>query len=140
MTAPRTYRLELQVPGKIMQLLTAAADRELRTTGAQALWLIREGLEHQVPARKSREAVLRDAAELFSQLRIARSERGRPSIRAIARAATEAGCPVSHTAVHAVLAGQQAPSWRMIEAIAAGLETDTARFKAAWDRAWGDTA
>ena len=42
---------------------------------------------------------------------------------------------ISHTTVSEILRGAHFPSWGLVEAIAAGLGTDPARFRAAWEKA-----
>jgi Helix-turn-helix domain len=130
--------LTVHLPGELMGQLEQAARNDLRTPEAEAAWLIRDGLirlDTIVVNSRIRRDRLRDSTELRARLNAVIMEGGKPSHRAIARAASEQGCQISHTTVSEILRGAHFPSWGLVEAIAMGLGVNPAQFRPAWEKA-----
>ena len=124
--------LTLTIPGPLMNLLRTTAAREFRDPAGQALTLIRDGL---IRSRKRPDPAARLAAlaPVLTALRELHTGAGSPSARAIAeRAWDEASFSVSHTTVHAALAGLYPPSWNTVEAITRALGGDVPAILALW--------
>jgi hypothetical protein len=130
--------LTVWLPGDLLEQLEEAARDELRTTEAQAQWLIRTGLhsrEARITAARTNQDRLRDAEELRGLLAKAVLETGKPSHREIARLAEDRGYSISHTTVSEIMRGAHFPSWRLVEAIAFALNLTPGRFRKAWEKA-----
>jgi hypothetical protein len=69
---------------------------------------------------------------LIRELRVLHSGAGHPSTRAISERITRAGFQVSHSTVHAALAGKRPISWGMTQLIVEALGGDASQFRQLW--------
>jgi predicted transcriptional regulator len=122
-------KLTIELPDDTAERLVVLAQREYRTTEAQASWLIQSALTGRLAARASREAQLAAMRPVTAELNRLHRQAGMPSSRKIA---AMTGGKISHTTANAVLGGTVVPSWAVLVWITQALGGDVAVVRRLW--------
>lgn len=129
-----SHQLTIALPSDIMKWLVATAERDYRTPGAQAAWLISEAQIRELNYRASHGLVTKAEASqrLLDELHLLHLAAGAPSGRGISRTVIASGGKASRSVIHTAISGQHVPSWPILEEIVHALDGDVARFRAMW--------